>query len=143
MKYYIERHEYKRIDDEGKEYTEILFLYPYQANKPKVQSHKFITMLEIEEPENEYSIPSKDENDEFVWEFDKEKWLNDDVRPKRNALLDDIDIRKCNAINWSYMTADEKEKWKLYKEALKDLPETIEYDTQVFPKYDKQEEVIE
>lgn len=69
-----------------------------------------------------------------AWQLDKEAWLQGEVRPKRDALLDEMDLRYCNASNWDDMTGQERKKWKDYKKALKDLPATIDPYNPVWPK---------
>lgn len=71
--------------------------------------------------------------DSNAWKLDVEAWLDGEIRPKRNALLDEVDLRHCNAEKWSDMTAAKKAEWKAYKQALKDLPETIDQNNPVWP----------
>ncbi len=52
----------------------------------------------------------------------KEAWLNSEIRPERNRLLNDIDLIHCNALNLINMSVEEKANWEKYKQALKDYP---------------------
>ena len=71
---------------------------------------------------------------EFVeWEVDREKWLDAIIRPKRNDLLDDVDLRRLNADKIETMAIPKKLEWKTYKQALKNLPETINYENPEWP----------
>ena len=45
------------------------------------------------------------------------------VRAKRNKLLDEIDIVYCNADKWETMDESTKEKWRKYKDRLRQIPE--------------------
>lgn len=60
-------------------------------------------------------------------------WLDQEVRPQRNQLLNDIDIIYCNADKWETMTAEKKAEWRVYKQALRDLPDTIDMTNPVWP----------
>jgi hypothetical protein len=44
------------------------------------------------------------------------------IRQKRNQLLDECDLVYCNAERWETFTAEQKEAWRWYKQALKDFP---------------------
>jgi len=68
-----------------------------------------------------------------LWERDHEAWLDNEIRPKRDRLLDEVDVRYCNADKWETMTAEEKKAWRTYKQALRDLPTTIVYNNEVWP----------
>ncbi|OPY03553.1 MAG: hypothetical protein A4E60_00218 [Syntrophorhabdus sp. PtaB.Bin047] len=68
-----------------------------------------------------------------VWQFSREAWLNAGIRPERDRLLDEVDLRYCNAERWEGMTTEQKTAWKAYKQALRDLPATIDYANQVWP----------
>ena len=68
-----------------------------------------------------------------AWELDRTSWLNGTIRPERDRLLDEVDVKNCNADKWETMTAEEKEAWRTYKQALRDLPTTIVYDNEVWP----------
>ncbi len=68
-----------------------------------------------------------------TWELDLEARLNGTIRPERDRLLDEVDVKYCNADKWETMTAEEKEAWRTYKQALRDLPSTIVYDNEVWP----------
>jgi hypothetical protein len=85
---------------------------------------------EIEIPERP-TIFHKWVNDK--WEFDRELWLNTEVRPKRNALLDRTDIEFCCAEKWESYTPAEKQAWQDYKKALKDMTKTVTPENLVFP----------
>jgi len=50
----------------------------------------------------------------------------EEIRRKRDALLDEADLKYCNADKWETMTAEEKGVWRTYKQALRDLPATTE-----------------
>lgn len=67
------------------------------------------------------------------WVFDRDAWLNADIRPERDRLLDEVDLKYCNAEKWGVMTSGEKDLWKTYKQALRDLPETIDPEDQLWP----------
>lgn len=54
-------------------------------------------------------------------EADREKALKA-IRIKRDELLDDTDIKYCNAEKWESMTPEKRQEWKNYKKELKDFP---------------------
>jgi len=68
-----------------------------------------------------------------AWQLDKEAWLNEHVRPKCAALLDEMDLRYCNSSNWDDMSPAKRKEWKEYKKAVKALPDTIDYNNPVWP----------
>ena len=71
---------------------------------------------------------------EFVeWEVDREKWLDAIIRPKRNDLLDDVDLRRLNADKIETIAISKKVAWRTYKQALRNLPETINYENPEWP----------
>lgn len=65
------------------------------------------------------------------WVHDKERWMSEYVRPVRDQLLTDSD---------KYMIPDfpisdaEREKWKEYRQALRELPKKIKGTTVKWPK---------
>ena len=67
------------------------------------------------------------------WELDREAWLDGEIRPERDRLLDEADLKYCNAERWDSMTITSKEAWAAYKQALRDLPDTIDHDNPVWP----------
>ena len=84
---------------------------------------------------DEYTLPVKPsanlaaqiDADYSVWlqkaidyEYDTEAGK---VRAYRDVLLDDCDIRYCNPELWSAMGEAEKQAWREYKQALRDIPE--------------------
>lgn len=71
------------------------------------------------------------------WVFDKEKWLDSYVRPLRQALIDEADLKYCNAEKWEGMNETERAAWSTYKQALRDLPATIDPDNPVWPEKPK------
>lgn len=81
--------------------------------------------IEIEER------PDKFHKYERGWKPDTEKWLNVVARPKRNALLNEIDMKYCNPERWETMTAEEKKHWKTEKQRLRDFPEVSTYGTTI------------
>lgn len=103
---------------------------PYYNPQTKIVNHGDKQLGEIEVPDrpNQYC----DWNGE-AWQFNREAWLNGEIRPKRNALLDETDLHYCNASNWEDMTSQERKNWKDYKKALKDLPGTIDPNNPVWP----------
>lgn len=71
---------------------------------------------------------------EAVWpEVKLDIWLDTEIRPKRNSLLDDVDLKYCNAELWADMNQAQKTAWKTYKQALRDLPGTIDPVNPVWP----------
>jgi len=68
-----------------------------------------------------------------AWQLDKQAWLDGEVKPKRDALLDEMDLRYCNASNWDDMTGAKRKEWKDYKKALKALPDTLDPNNPVWP----------
>ena len=68
------------------------------------------------------------------WKFNKEMWLNQYVRPRRNFLLSNSD---------KYMIPDfpisekEREKWRIYRQSLRDLPQTIDPKKEKWPEMPK------
>jgi len=87
-------------------------------------------------PENLIATAPASAYDEWngtLWVKNTAKWLDGEVRPLRNKLLDEVDIKHCNASNWEDMTASKRQEWKTYKKALKDLPDTINPENPVWP----------
>ena len=68
-----------------------------------------------------------------AWSLDREKWLDAEIRPQRNTLLNEADLKYCNAELWSAMSTETKALWTAYKQALRDLPATIDYAAPVWP----------
>jgi hypothetical protein len=48
------------------------------------------------------------------------------LRVERNRRLDEADIKYCNAERWAAMTEAQRDVWRAYKQALRDLPATTE-----------------
>jgi hypothetical protein len=61
-----------------------------------------------------------------AWVFDREAWLNKAIRPMRNQLLNDVDIVYCNAERWELLSPEQRQIWRAYKQALRDLPAIID-----------------
>lgn len=57
----------------------------------------------------------------------------DMVRMKRNSLLAEADLVYCNSDRWEQMTELQKQAWREYKQALRDLPATCNPDDPVWP----------
>jgi pyridoxal/pyridoxine/pyridoxamine kinase len=57
----------------------------------------------------------------------------DSVRMRRNKLLANADMVYCNAEQWEQMTEQQKQAWRAYKQALRDLPATCSPDDPVWP----------
>lgn len=68
-----------------------------------------------------------------AWVLDRERWLNTVIRPKRDQLLNEVDMIWCNADKWESMTQEKKQAWREYKQALRDLPGIIDYRAPVWP----------
>jgi len=133
MKWYCEKHQRDIHDIDGKFIeNRTQFLYPYYAKQPKNILNKTVTSIEIKKPPTKYHEIYNDDG-KPAWRLNKELWLNKKVRPKRNALLDEADLRYCNAESWSKMSTEEKTKWSEYKQALRDLTETIDFNNPVWP----------
>lgn len=45
------------------------------------------------------------------------------MRLERDALLNKVDVKYCNAEQWELMSEETKEEWRAYKQALRDVPE--------------------
>lgn len=54
--------------------------------------------------------------------FDREEWLDTEIRPERDKRLTEIDLVHCNAMEWELMDVNDKQAWRDYKQALRDLP---------------------
>lgn len=65
--------------------------------------------------------------------LNRERWLDAEVRPIRDGLLNEADLKHCNAEKWESLTPEDKSSWTAYKQALRDLPGTIDYDNPVWP----------
>lgn len=65
-------------------------------------------------------------------EEDRQKALAK-IRIKRDELLDQSDIKYCNAEKWESMTPEKKQEWKAYKQALKDFPSHCDPFNPVWP----------
>lgn len=82
---------------------------------------------------NKYEIPVKLKNNLFAEiSANYEDWLKEaklishekecqKIRDYRDKLLNECDLKLCNAELWESMSENEKEKWKNYKQALRDL----------------------
>lgn len=55
------------------------------------------------------------------------------IRAERDRLLDKADLKYCNAELWSAMSTETKALWTAYKQALRDLPATIDLANPVWP----------
>ncbi len=68
---------------------------------------------------------------EDKWVFDREFWMKQYVRPKRDSLLKNSD---------KYLVPDfpitkkNREKWKKYRKELREITKTIEKENEVWPK---------
>ncbi len=131
MKWYCEKHTRDFKDGEGKAIHAVQYLYPYKGIKPKRTKLKDVEMIEIENKPGIYSVINIKTG---KWIFGTKKWLDTEIRPERNKLLDEVDLKYCNADKWDTMTAPDKAAWRVYKKALKDLPEVIDFDNPVWPK---------
>lgn len=65
--------------------------------------------------------------------YSKEEWIELHVRPKRDKLLNDVDVVHCNAEKWELMDEVRKEEWRVYKQALRDITDVIEFDEGQWP----------
>lgn len=89
------------------------------------------TAEEIYESLNFYGTTEKPPKDEFITKLEAEhqKIQLDALRKKRNKLLAESDWTQINDV----VLAD-KDEWKTYRQALRDLPETTtDYNNVVFP----------
>ena len=59
--------------------------------------------------------------------------LLESIRQRRNALLRDVDTVYCNAERWAKMPTCYQKAWSDYKQALRDLPQTVDVNNQVWP----------
>ena len=62
-----------------------------------------------------------------------EEWLSTSIRPQRDNLLNQVDIKYCNSEKWENMTQTKKTAWSAYKQLLRELPETIDYNNPIWP----------
>jgi len=67
------------------------------------------------------------------WILNRNRWLNSEIRPRRNQLLNEVDTIYCNADRWESMTMEQKQAWREYKQALRDLPAIIDSFNPVWP----------
>lgn len=67
------------------------------------------------------------------WRFDREAWLDTVIRPERDRLLDEADLKYCNSERWDLMGTGSKAAWREYKQALRDLPDTINFGDPAWP----------
>ena len=63
----------------------------------------------------------------------REEWLDQEIRPQRDGLLREVDIVDCNAERWETYSDTEKQKWRDYKQALRDFPATVDPSNVVWP----------
>lgn len=56
-----------------------------------------------------------------------------DLRLLRNRMLNDVDLRYCNAERWAAMTPEKRAEWSAYKQAMRDLPDTYDPENPVWP----------
>jgi len=125
MKQFVEKHTYK---------NKVKYLYPYRAVKAKLPPYADgVEMVEVTDQPDKYSMPANDGSDNFEWKFNRQSWLNEEVRPKRNELLDDVDLRRLNADKIENMAIPKKIEWRTYKQELKDLPTNIDYENPIWP----------
>jgi len=54
-----------------------------------------------------------------------EDYIQDTIRPIRNDKLNECDLVYCNAERWSTYTDEQKSKWSIYKQTLRELPSNI------------------
>jgi hypothetical protein len=66
------------------------------------------------------------------WIFNKEKWLDIDIRPERDIRLQKTDIYMF-LDKWNQLAEAEQTQLLAYRQALRDIPETISYDNPVWP----------
>jgi len=66
-------------------------------------------------------------------EIIKSEWIKAEIRPKRDKLLDECDLKQCNALSIRSMSDKKVQEWEAYKQALRDLPETIDPENPVWP----------
>lgn len=59
--------------------------------------------------------------------------LINEIRCLRNITLTKIDTVYCNAERWSSMSAEQHTLWSIYKQLLRDFPETCDIDNPVWP----------
>jgi hypothetical protein len=127
MKWFAEKWTNEYTDEDGKKVKTIKYLYPYYAVEEKKPPYaKGITQVEIPDPPGEYFTPGIDDKNNFIWVPDKARFIAEQIRPERDALLNEVDLKHCNAERWELMTAEEKQAWREYKQALRDLPETVD-----------------
>lgn len=82
--------------------------------------------------ESETRMPTLSEL-EAVWPAVQSELSMMPIRAERDRLLDETDTKYCNAEKWSAMTAETKTLWATYKQALRDLPTTVDPDNPVWP----------
>ena len=74
-------------------------------------------------PESQYH--TLDGNNE--WVFERDLWLDTEIRPQRNSLLNDCDTIYCNADKWESMDTTTKQAWRDYKQELRDITKTMQF----------------
>ncbi len=47
--------------------------------------------------------------------------IAEEIRKKRNLLIDEADTKYCNAEKWELMPEETKALWRIYKQALRDI----------------------
>jgi len=67
------------------------------------------------------------------WILNRARWLDTEIRPQRDRMLNNVDTTYCNADKWENMTGAQKQAWREHKQALRDLPATIDYANPVWP----------
>jgi hypothetical protein len=92
MKWYVEKHvvdEYIIQNDQPSKTGEkkTVFLYPYQAERPKKHKQVFKTSIEVPPPPSAYHVPANDGSDNFIWKLDTDKLLNKKIRLERNNAM--------------------------------------------------------
>lgn len=83
------------------------------------QNHTDGNYLVFESPTEYHALDAEDK-----WVFDKEVWLDAEVRPERDIRLRASDYKMLIDVR-EMMTVEETQKWKDYRQSLRDLTQTI------------------
>lgn len=116
----------KKADYRGEIYYDKITKQPIEITEIGITPDETVTAIEPTEYVNWDTASG-------AWVIDMEEWLSTSIRPQRDNLLNQVDIKYCNSEKWENMTQTKKTAWSAYKQLLRELPETIDYNNPIWP----------